>query len=60
MNEEMARCLPAGRDDAWMARLVDRPRFGWDWDALERGFFQPLHAWSGAHGAPASGAGQTC
>lgn len=47
---ELARRLPAGRDPQWLEQMVDAPRFGWDWDALERGFFQPLHAWSQLHG----------
>jgi geranylgeranyl pyrophosphate synthase len=41
--------LPRGRDGAWLEALVDQPRFGWDWDALERGFLAPFHAWADAH-----------
>lgn len=50
VSGELGRRLPAGRHPAWLAQMVDEPRFGWDWDALERGFFQPLHAWSCLHG----------
>lgn len=50
-TQALARHLPARRDDAWLARMVDPPRFGWDWGALEQGFFQPLQAWSTRHPA---------
>ncbi|MDB5754996.1 MAG: hypothetical protein JWR56_1424 [Massilia sp.] len=50
-TQALARHLPISRDDAWLARMVDQPRFGWDWDALEQGFFQPLHDWSTRHPA---------
>jgi hypothetical protein len=43
--------LPGGPDDAWLAEVVDRPRFGWDWAALEQGFFLPLRAWAARHDA---------
>lgn len=50
-TQALARHLPVSRDEAWLARMVDQPRFGWDWDALEQGFFLPLHVWSTRHPA---------
>ena len=41
--------LPPRRDDDWLAATVDRPRFGWDWHALEHGFLGPFYAWADAH-----------
>ncbi len=43
--------LPQGRDGAWLRQLVDEPRFGWDCEALERGFTQPLAEWAARHDA---------
>ena len=43
--------LPVSRDDAWLEKFVDTPRFGWDWGALELGFFKPFHLWSTQHPA---------
>lgn len=45
------RYLPQREDMAWLAEVVDRPRFGWDWPALEQGFFQPLREWADQHDA---------
>lgn len=49
--QALVRSLPVGLDDAWIETLVDQPRFGWDWEALEKGFFQPLQEWSERHPA---------
>lgn len=43
----LSRLIPSGQDDAWIERLVDPPRFGWDWVGLGRGFFEPFHRWAG-------------
>jgi hypothetical protein len=51
VSQALMRNLPVERDDAWIEKLVDRPRFGWDWEALEKGFFQPLQKWSERHSA---------
>ncbi|CAM2962101.1 hypothetical protein [Propionibacterium acidifaciens] len=41
--------VPLRRDDQWMATYVDEPRFGWDWDGLERGFLAPVHEFNSQH-----------
>src|SRR5260221_599427 len=41
----LGKYLPTQRDDSWLAAVVDKPRFGWDWPALEQGYFGPLRAW---------------
>jgi len=51
VTQALVRSLPVGRDDAWIETLVDQPRFGWDWETLEKGFFQPLREWSERHPA---------
>ncbi|MBV8649421.1 hypothetical protein [Paludibacterium sp.] len=43
--------LPQREDMDWLAEVVDRPRFGWDWPALEQGFFEPMRAWAARHDA---------
>ncbi|AXE30528.1 hypothetical protein DK842_11830 [Chromobacterium phragmitis] len=47
----LLRYLPEREDMDWLADVVDRPRFGWDWPALEQGFFQPLRDWADLHDA---------
>lgn len=47
----LEKYLPTQRDDAWLAAVVDTPRFGWDWPALEQGYFAPLRAWAAHHNA---------
>ena len=43
------RQIPVEPDAGWLATVVDEPRFGWDWSALEKGFFAPLRAWAAHH-----------
>lgn len=45
-SASIMRALPTEFDDAWLAAVIDAPRFGWDWEALEKGFFAPLRSWS--------------
>lgn len=40
-DEALKTAVPPRRDDQWMVTYVDEPRFGWDWDGLERGFLAP-------------------
>jgi hypothetical protein len=47
VTRALAGLLPSKQDDAWIERLVGPSRFGWDWEALERGFFEPFHRWAG-------------
>lgn len=47
----LASMLPSQPDIGWLERFVDGPRFGWDWAALEQGFFAPLRDWAGEHDA---------
>ncbi|VEB45250.1 Uncharacterised protein [Chromobacterium violaceum] len=44
--------LPAAARGHGLAGRGGRPaRFGWDWPALEQGFFQPLREWADQHDA---------
>lgn len=51
VTRALADLVPSGQDDAWIERMVGPSRFGWDWDALERGFFGPFHRWAAGHPA---------
>ena len=50
-DDALTRHLPRQRNDAWLAQMVDPPRFGWDWESLERGFLGPLSQWADRHDA---------
>lgn len=48
-DEALKLTVPSKRDGQWMATYVDEPRFGWDWDGLERGFLVPVHEFNNQH-----------
>lgn len=50
-DEALKTAVPPRRDDQWMVTYVDEPRFGWDWDGLERGFLAPVHEFNSQHPA---------
>lgn len=50
------RHLPRRTDEPWLARFVDRPRFGWDLQALDAGWSRPLYRFIDAQ--PLAAAGQ--
>lgn len=41
--------VPASVNNAWLTRWVDEPRFGWDTEALDTGFFGPVHDYVRMH-----------
>lgn len=45
-DDAIGTMLPMRQDVDWLRRFVDAPRFGWDWAALEQGFFGPLRVWA--------------
>lgn len=49
VTRALADLMPSGRDDGWIERMVGPSRFGWDWEALERGFFGPFRRWAADH-----------
>ncbi|MBE6478035.1 MAG: hypothetical protein E7Z97_08225 [Propionibacteriaceae bacterium] len=48
-DEALGLAVPHRRDDQWMVSYVDKPRFGWDWDGIERGFLIPVHEFNRQH-----------
>jgi hypothetical protein len=51
VSQSLWQILPAARNDSWIKEMVDTPRFGWDWEALMQGYFDPLSAWAAVHNA---------
>lgn len=41
--------MPARCEPGWIRALVDPPRFGWDEETLNAGFFAPMHEWALGH-----------
>jgi len=46
VNNAFRQQIPDRRNDAWLASIVNPPRYNWDWEALEKGFFEPFRDWS--------------
>ena len=49
IDAALDRHLPANYRPAWIEEVIDEPRFGWDREALEAGFFRPLREWIERH-----------
>lgn len=51
VERALSRCVPPSCDARWIEDFVDPPRFGWDAQALDIGFFAPVHAVARQHPA---------